>query len=77
MGVIHQVLREALCERFDHETRIRIPLLYSDSVTLQNAVELLCQPGINGSFIGRVTWDAQDHCGIIQRATQEFILQAQ
>lgn len=37
-GVIHQALREALCERFGHETGIRIPLLYGGSVTLQNAV---------------------------------------
>ncbi|VTO21870.1 triosephosphate isomerase [Klebsiella variicola] len=47
-GVIHQALREALCERFGHETGIRIPLLYGGSVTLQNAVELLRQPEING-----------------------------
>lgn len=42
-GVIHQALRQALCERFGHETGTRIPLLYGGSVTLQNAVELLRQ----------------------------------
>ncbi len=76
-GVIHQALREALCERFGHETGIRIPLLYGGSVTLQNAVELLRQPEINGLFIGRAAWDAQGYCDIVQRVTQEFILQAQ
>ncbi len=44
-GVIHQALRQALCERFGHETGTRIPLLYGGSVTLQNAVELLRQQG--------------------------------
>ncbi|PLC26877.1 triose-phosphate isomerase [Klebsiella pneumoniae] len=52
-GVIHQALRQALCERFGHETGTRIPLLYGGSVTLQNAVELLRQQEINGLFIGR------------------------
>lgn len=51
-GVIHQALRQALCERFGHETGTRIPLLYGGSVTLQNAVELLRQQEINGLFIG-------------------------
>jgi triosephosphate isomerase len=76
-GVIHQALRQALCERFGHETGTRIPLLYGGSVTLQNAVELLRQQEINGLFIGRAAWDAQGYCDIVQRVTQEFILQAQ
>ncbi len=76
-GVIHQALRQALCERFGHETGTRIPLLYGGSVTLQNAVELLRQQEINGLFIGRAARDAQGYCDIVQRVTQEFILQAQ
>ncbi|SYU04698.1 triosephosphate isomerase [Klebsiella pneumoniae] len=76
-GVIHQALRQALCELFGHETGTRIPLLYGGSVTLQNAVELLRQQEINGLFIGRAAWDAQSYCDIVQRVTQEFILQAQ
>lgn len=76
-GVIHQALRQALCERFGHETGTRIPLLYGGSVTLQNAVELLRQQEINGLFIGRAAWDAQGYCDIVQLVTQEFILQAQ
>uniref|UniRef100_UPI0038579320 triose-phosphate isomerase n=1 Tax=Klebsiella pneumoniae TaxID=573 RepID=UPI0038579320 len=52
-------------------------LLYGGSVTLQNAVELLRQQEINGLFIGRAAWDAQGYCDIVQRVTQEFILQAQ
>lgn len=76
-GVIHLALRQALCELFGHETGTRIPLLYGGSVTLQNAVELLRQQEINGLFIGRAAWDAQGYCDIVQRVTQEFILQAQ
>ncbi len=44
MGVIHQALRQALCERFGHETGTRIPLLYGGSVTLQNAVGGIAAP---------------------------------
>ncbi len=63
-GVIHQALRQALCERFGHETGTRIPLLYGGSVTLQNAVELLRQQEINGLFIGRAAGRARllRHC---------------
>ncbi|PCQ07320.1 triose-phosphate isomerase, partial [Klebsiella pneumoniae] len=67
-----------LCELFGHETGTRIPLLYGGSVTLQNAVELLRQQEINGLFIRPRGWDgARTYCDIVQRVTQEFILQAQ
>nr|WP_228761502.1 triose-phosphate isomerase [Klebsiella pneumoniae] len=52
-------------------------MLYGGSVTLQNAVELLRQQEINGLFIGRAAQDAQGYYDIVQRVTQEFILQAQ
>lgn len=55
----------------------RIPLLYGGSVNRQNAVELLQQDDINGLFIGRAAWDANGYCDIVQRVTEEFILQAQ
>lgn len=75
-GVIHQALRQALCERFGHETGTRIPLLYGGSVTLQNAVELLRQQRSMGC-LSAARPDAQGYCDIVQRVTQEFILQAQ
>lgn len=76
-GEIHRALRHALCETFGRETGIRIPLLYGGSVNQQNAVELLLQDDINGLFIGRAAWDANGYCDIVQRVTEEFILQAQ
>ncbi|EOF4705773.1 triose-phosphate isomerase [Klebsiella oxytoca] len=74
---IHRALRQALCETFGTETGQRIPLLYGGSVNRQNAVELLLQDDINGLFIGRSAWDANGYCDIVQRVTEEFILQAQ
>lgn len=76
-GEIHHALRQALCETFGSETGSRIPLLYGGSVNRQNAVELLLQSDINGLFIGRAAWDADGYCDIVQRVTEEFILQAQ
>ncbi|MFI2830339.1 triose-phosphate isomerase [Klebsiella aerogenes] len=76
-AAVHQALRQALCATFGDETGQRIPLLYGGSVNLQNAVELLSQPDIDGLFIGRAAWDANGYCEIVQRVTQEFILQAQ
>lgn len=76
-AAVHQALRQALCATFGDETGQRIPLLYGGSVNLQNAVELLRQPDIDGLFIGRAAWDANGYCEIVQRVTQEFILQAQ
>ncbi len=77
-GVIHQALRQALCEQFGHETGTRIPLLYGSSVTLQNAVELLRQQRSMGCCIrprGLGRRKAMRHCST--RYTGEFILQAQ
>ncbi|GLR09549.1 triose-phosphate isomerase [Mixta theicola] len=76
-GEIHHALRQALCETFGVETGQRIPLLYGGSVNRLNAVELLHQDDIDGLFIGRAAWDANGYCDIVQRVTQEFILQAQ
>lgn len=76
-GEIHRALHQGLCELFGQETGQRIPLLYGGSVNGQNAVELLQQDHIDGLFIGRAAWDANGYCEIVQRVTQEFILQAQ
>lgn len=76
-GEVHQALRQALYETFGRDIGSRIPLLYGGSVNVQNAVELLLQDEINGLFIGRSAWNANGYCEIVQRVTEEFILQAQ
>ncbi|MEW5288189.1 triose-phosphate isomerase [Erwinia papayae] len=76
-GEMHQTLRQTLCEMFGKETGLRVPLLYGGSVNGQNAIELLRQQEIDGLFIGRSAWDANSYCDIVQRVTEEFILQAQ
>jgi triosephosphate isomerase len=45
------------------------PVLYGGSVNPQNAAELVGQPHIDGLFIGRSAWQAQDYIDILKRAS--------
>jgi len=54
---MHAVLREILRKCFP-DREAGVPLLYGGSVNLENAVDLIRQPEIDGLFIGRAAWDA-------------------
>ncbi len=54
---MHAVLREILGRRFP-DREAGVPLLYGGSVNLENAVDLMRQPEIDGLFVGRAAWDA-------------------
>jgi triosephosphate isomerase len=73
---VHRALRQALCDLYGEQTGSLIPLLYGGSVNLQNALELVAQPDIDGLFIGRAAWDAQGYCAIVDRIVQDFIKKA-
>lgn len=45
----------------------RIPCLYGGSVSLDNCVDLVSQPHIDGLFIGRSAWQAQEFVEILTR----------
>ena len=62
----HAVIRTALEELFGKETAARIPLLYGGSVNNQNAPQLIQMPEIDGLFIGRSAWDAENFNSIIR-----------
>ncbi|MFS2222838.1 triose-phosphate isomerase [Pantoea sp. B65] len=74
---IHLALRGALCQCFGDEIGQKIPLLYGGSVNIDNAVELLSQPNIDGLFIGRAAWDAAGYCALIKRVVEDFIAKQQ
>lgn len=44
-------------------------VLYGGSVTPQNAAELICQPHVDGLFIGRAAWRIEGYIDILKRAS--------
>lgn len=57
---MHAVIRDTVKEMFGEEAGSAIPLLYGGSVNRENAVELAVVPNIDGLFIGRSAWDAEN-----------------
>lgn len=68
----HEVIREALVELFGAEAAGGIPLLYGGSVNNQNAAELIGMRNVDGLFIGRSAWDAENFNAIIRMVLPLF-----
>lgn len=64
-GEKHTVIRKALTEIYGSREGARVPILYGGSVNSQNAYELIQSPNIDGLFIGRSAWDAENFSKII------------
>ena len=62
----HGVIRATLVEMFGCELGETIPLLYGGSVNNSNAVDLINRENIDGVFIGRSAWDADNFNKIIR-----------
>ena len=62
---MHSVLREL----YPHKGP-SVPILYGGSVNTGNAAELIIQPEIDGLFVGRAAWDADDFLKLIEIALQ-------
>ena len=62
---MHTVIRQTLREIYGGEAGDRIPILYGGSVNNMNARELIQAPDIDGLFIGRSAWDADNFSRII------------
>ncbi|MCD8021008.1 MAG: triose-phosphate isomerase, partial [Clostridiales bacterium] len=63
---IHIVIRETLIELFGEEAGSAIPVLYGGSVNPENAVGLSKMEHIDGLFIGRSAWQADNFNKIIR-----------
>ncbi|GAP22016.1 triose-phosphate isomerase [Leptolinea tardivitalis] len=61
----HARIRSTLEELFPGEAD-HIPILYGGSVNKQNCCELIALPGVDGLFIGRAAWNADDMNTIIR-----------
>ncbi|MDC7287612.1 triose-phosphate isomerase [Blautia schinkii] len=67
----HSVIRTALVELFGKQGN-DIPILYGGSVNLDNAASLIVQPDIDGLFVGRSAWDAQNFNTLIRDAVMAY-----
>lgn len=64
---IHNVLHN-LMEDLYPEIGGQVPILYGGSVNMNNAADLIVQPRIDGLFIGRAAWDADNFSRLIRIA---------
>ncbi|GHS93690.1 triosephosphate isomerase [Synergistales bacterium] len=71
-NAMHGEIKAALSEIFGSEIGGDIPVLYGGSVNLQNAEKLIRQPNIDGLFIGRGAWDADNFNSIIRAVLPLF-----
>lgn len=62
----HKTIRGVLCRLFGETTGNSIPILYGGSVNNQNAADLISMPDIDGLFIGRSAWNAENFNKIIR-----------
>jgi len=69
----HKVIKQTLMELFGHNIGKDIPVLYGGSVNNQNAPELISMPHIDGLFIGRSAWDAENFNKIIRQVLPVFL----
>jgi len=63
---IHATLRETLLELYRGRNP-NIPILYGGSVNLNNIAGLMEQPEIDGLFVGRAAWDADQFNQIVRK----------
>ncbi len=63
---VHSAIRAALMENYGCEIACAMYLLYGGSVNHGNASELLKQPNIDGIFVGRSAWNADDFRQLVQ-----------
>ena len=69
---MHIVIKKVLVELFGEEIGSDIPVLYGGSVNPQNAEGLIQQPHVDGLFIGRSAWDADNFNSIIRSVMPLF-----
>lgn len=67
----HKVIKDTLAELFGRASE-NMPVLYGGSVNNQNAPDLIQMPYIDGLFIGRSAWDADNFNQIIRSVIPKF-----
>ena len=64
---MHRVLKQCLREIFGNSSE-QIPVLYGGSVNADNAGQLIVQKSIDGLFVGRAAWQADQFNNLIRDA---------
>lgn len=67
----HGVIKAALKELFGAEGE-HVPVLYGGSVNPQNASDLIVKHHVDGLFVGRSAWNAQDFNALIRQVKPLF-----
>lgn len=63
---MHSEIRTCLDEIFGRENSAKIPVLYGGSVNMENAVPLIRQEHIDGLYVGRSAWHADQFNTLIR-----------
>ncbi len=71
---VHTGIRQILISVLGQDAGNQIPVLYGGSVNPQNAPELIAMEHIDGLFIGRSAWDAEQFHSIIRDVLPLFRL---
>ena len=61
------LIKKILCNIFGQENGTKIPVLYGGSVNRTNAISFVKKPNIDGLFVGRAGWQADDFIEIVKR----------
>lgn len=70
-NAMHAVIRQTLAEIFPSNYR-KIPVLYGGSVNLENTADLISMPEMDGLFIGRHAWEAENFNRILRIIFQKL-----
>lgn len=68
----HAGIRKTLETIFGRESAVQIPVLYGGSVNRENACSLIACSEVDGLFIGRSAWDAENFNRIIRDVIKDF-----
>ncbi|MGE4484646.1 MAG: triose-phosphate isomerase [Oscillospiraceae bacterium] len=68
----HEKIREALAFVFGIERAEKVPILYGGSVNNENAPKLIAGGDVDGLFIGRSAWRAENFSSIIREVLPVF-----
>ncbi len=68
---MHKEIKKCLVEIWGEDSK-KIPVLYGGSVNPNNAEDLISQPSIDGLFIGRAAWNAENMNNLIRTAKTKF-----
>ena len=68
----HKVIKDCLVEIFGNDTGSSIPVMYGGSVNNMNSIELIQKENVDGLFIGRSAWDAENFNSIIRSVLPLF-----